>query len=117
MYFQIIYTLNCVIKIFPFHGFSITIECVNYLKINNFKVYCVEQNPNSTLLHKFEPSNIQPSALVFGNEVEGVSRDVIAMADACIEIPQFGNKHSLNVSVAGGIVIWDVFKKINPDLF
>jgi tRNA G18 (ribose-2'-O)-methylase SpoU len=72
----------------------------------------VEQASNSQLLHQHVASREESLALVFGNEVSGVSDDVLALADYCIEIPQFGAKHSLNVSVAAGIVIWDVISHI-----
>jgi tRNA G18 (ribose-2'-O)-methylase SpoU len=56
--------------------------------------------------------NEKPISIVFGNEVDGVSDDVLQLSDACIEIPQFGTKHSLNISVSMGIVIWELFRKL-----
>lgn len=85
-------------------------ELVNTLKNNGFQILSIEQAEGSTLLHDFTPSPDKKSALVFGNEVEGVSDDVIAISDYCIEIPQFGTKHSFNVSVSGGIVMWEMVK-------
>ncbi len=81
------------------------------LKSNNFKVLAIEQVENAILLHDFETAAQTKYALVFGNEVFGVAQDAIQMCDGCIEIPQLGTKHSLNISVSAGIVIWDFFKK------
>ena len=75
-----------------------------------YKVFAVEQTLNSIALQKFEWPET-PVAIVFGNEVEGVSDKVIEKVDACIEIPQFGTKHSLNISVSLGIVLWELFTK------
>jgi len=69
----------------------------------------VEQTNNSTLLHLFKPQKKKKYALIFGNEVNGLGEAVIPLLDGCIEIPQYGTKHSLNISVAAGIVIWDFF--------
>jgi tRNA G18 (ribose-2'-O)-methylase SpoU len=81
------------------------------LKSNNFKVLAIEQVENAILLHDFETAAQTKYALVFGNEVFGVAQDAIQLCDGCIEIPQLGTKHSLNISVSAGIVIWDFFKK------
>ncbi len=86
-------------------------ECLNFLKGKDYLICCVEQTENSLMLNDYELKD-KKMCLVFGNEVEGVSQDIIDMADECIEIPQFGIKHSLNVSVAGGIVIWDIVSKM-----
>jgi len=72
----------------------------------------VEQTHNSTLLSDFYPVRGLKAALVFGNEVNGIGDDALTLADHCIEIPQFGTKHSLNIAVTVGIVIWDFSKKI-----
>ena len=92
--------------------FESTLEAVNALKAEGYKIYAVEQADKSIMLNKFTPAsgNI---ALVFGNEVTGVEQAVIDVCDACIEIPQFGTKHSLNISVSAGIVIWEVAKAIS----
>jgi tRNA G18 (ribose-2'-O)-methylase SpoU len=68
---------------------------------------------NAVLLQNFEVEKHKKYALVFGNEVFGVSQEAVAMCDSCIEIPQLGTKHSLNISVSAGIVVWDLFKKMN----
>lgn len=88
-----------------------TEACINELKDNNFKIYCVEQVENSTKLNNVNFDFSKTNCFVFGNEVDGVSEDIIKMADVCIEIPQFGTKHSLNVAVAGGIILWDFVNK------
>jgi 23S rRNA (guanosine2251-2'-O)-methyltransferase len=71
----------------------------------------VEQAEGSVLLQNFEPDPATPYAFVFGNEVEGVDDAAIAESDGCLEIPQFGTKHSFNVSVSAGIVLWDFLKR------
>lgn len=86
-------------------------EAVSRLQADNYAVYAVEQARNSILLTDFQPPPAQPLALIFGNEVKGVSDDVMAGVDAAIEVPQFGTKHSLNIAVCVGIVVWDVFVK------
>ncbi|NIJ51761.1 RNA methyltransferase [Dyadobacter arcticus] len=88
-----------------------TIEVVRELKAEGFKVWCVEQAEGSIYLQNFNPEPGMPHAFVFGNEVEGVQDEVIELSDGCLEIPQFGTKHSFNVSVSAGIVLWDFVKK------
>lgn len=83
-------------------------EAVQLLKGQGYKVYAAEQTEGSILLQTF--STADPVAVVFGNEVEGVSAGVIALCDGCIEIPQFGTKHSLNVSVAAALVLWELIR-------
>ena len=91
------------------HYFSTTMEAVNLLKEKGYKVFAVEQAEGSISLESFAiEDNI---AVVFGNEVEGVDNSVIAACNGCIEIPQFGTKHSLNISVAAGIVLWELTRK------
>lgn len=85
---------------------STTIEAVKELKERGYKVYAIEQANESISLEDFTASNNDKLAVVFGNEVEGVNSDVIALCDGCIEIPQLGMKHSLNISVAAGIVLY-----------
>ncbi len=87
-----------------------TLDVVNDLKYKGYKVYAVEQVQGSISLEKFSGMNNAPLALVFGNEVEGVATEVIAACDGCIEIPQEGMKHSFNISVAAGIVIWEMVR-------
>lgn len=88
--------------------------CTEYLRSNGWEIYCVEQVENPILLQNFEVSSDKKYALVFGNEVFGVSEDFIHLSDGCIEIPQFGTKHSLNVSVTMGVVVWDIVSKSFP---
>ena len=81
-------------------------EAVVALKEAGYEIYSVEQVHGSTMLHDFVPSKGRKYAVILGNEVKGVHQEVVDMSDGCLEIPQFGTKHSLNVSVAAGIVIW-----------
>lgn len=90
-----------------------TFDCINSLKANGYKVYAVEQADESMMLQNFEIKENDKIAIIVGNEVDGVDDEAIHASDGCIEIPQYGTKHSLNVSIATGIVIWDVFTKMN----
>ena len=87
-----------------------THDAVIDLKSKGYKVYAVEQAQGSISLEKFSRMNNASVALVFGNEVEGVASEVIAACDGCIEIPQEGMKHSFNISVAAGIVLWEMVR-------
>jgi len=89
-----------------------TISLVNKLKAEGVKVISIEQAENATMLNDFRPEASTTYAIVFGNEVKGVQQDVVDASDLVIEIPQYGTKHSLNISVSAGVVIWDVFCKI-----
>ena len=89
-----------------------TIDAVNDLKQRGYTVYGIEQTVDSISLEKFMPAEGQQLAIVFGNEVEGVNADVLKLCDGSIEIPQFGMKHSLNISVAAGIVFWELAIKM-----
>jgi tRNA G18 (ribose-2'-O)-methylase SpoU len=82
------------------------------LQQDGYKVYAIEQVDKSTMLDDFKPSKEDKYCLIFGNEVFGVEDELVGMADGCIEIPQFGTKHSLNISVSMGIVIWDFVSKM-----
>ncbi|MBP3943204.1 RNA methyltransferase [Sphingobacteriaceae bacterium WQ 2009] len=84
-----------------------TKDALQKLKDEQFKILAIEQAADSVLLNDFKQDSKQKYALVFGNEVHGVDEEVMKMVDACIEIPQFGTKHSFNVSVTIGIVLWD----------
>jgi tRNA G18 (ribose-2'-O)-methylase SpoU len=79
-------------------------------------VYAVEQAEKSISLLDFYPLRGEKIALIFGNEVSGVSDEALLMVDGCIEVPQWGTKHSLNISVCAGIVIWDVILKVRNQL-
>ncbi len=88
-----------------------TLQLIQDLKSQDIKVISIEQAENATLLHDFTIESNQKYAIVFGNEVKGVQQQVVSESDAVIEIPQHGSKHSLNISVSSGIVIWDLFNK------
>ncbi|MDG1284142.1 MAG: RNA methyltransferase [Flavobacteriales bacterium] len=88
-----------------------TIDAVLKLKKNNYQIIGVEQVKESTMLNNFNISK-NPIAIIFGNEVDGVNNDVINLCNEIIEIPQFGTKHSLNISVSSGIVIWELWNKL-----
>ncbi len=88
-----------------------TFEIVKKLKSENVIVCAIEQAENSTMLQDFSIKPSQRYAIVMGNEVKGVQQNVVSASDYCIEIPQFGTKHSLNISVSCGVVLWDLFKK------
>lgn len=81
------------------------------LKDKGYRIVIVEQTNESIALHKFNPKKDEKLCLVFGNEVNGVSEEVIALADLALEIPQSGTKHSLNIAVCLGIVVWEIVKK------
>ena len=90
--------------------FSSTVDAVSELRNNGYKVYAIEQTEGSISLQNFVASASEKIALIFGNEVEGVSYDVLPLTDGSIEIPQLGMKHSLNISVAAGIVLWEIVR-------
>ena len=90
--------------------FSTTAEAVKELKTKGYKVFAIEQTEGSISLEKFTFDKNENIAVVFGNEVEGVNDDVLHLVDGSIEIPQSGMKHSLNISVAAGIVLWEITK-------
>ena len=92
--------------------FDTALEAVETLKAEGYEVYSVEQAHGSTMLQNFTPINNKKYAVVLGNEVKGVHQEVIDASDGCLEIPQFGTKHSMNVSVTGGIIIWYFAKNI-----
>lgn len=89
-----------------------TLALVEKLKADGVKVASIEQAENSTMLHDFSVKANQKYAVVFGNEVKGVQQEVVSNSDFCIEIPQLGTKHSLNISVSCGVVLWDLFTKM-----
>ena len=92
--------------------FEKTEEAVLVLKQNGYKVFAIEQVEKSIMLPDFIPAANEKLAVVFGNEVKGVQQGVVNICDGSIEIPQFGTKHSFNVSVSAGIILWDIFNKI-----
>lgn len=91
--------------------FDETQAAVLNLKSQGYRIIAVEQVDESINLNDLEIDRNQKTALVFGHEINGVDENVVKIADACVEIPQHGTKHSLNISVCAGIVIWEVFKK------
>ena len=88
------------------------VEAVDNLRREGYIVFSVEQAENSLMLEDMRLEQGKRYAVVLGNEVKGVQQEVIDHSDGCIEIPQYGTKHSLNVSVTAGIVIWDLFKQL-----
>ncbi|PQJ80183.1 RNA methyltransferase [Polaribacter porphyrae] len=92
-----------------------TLTLVEKLKTENVKVLAIEQAENSTKLDIFYPEKNTKYAIVMGNEVKGVQQEVVNVSDLCIEIPQLGTKHSLNISVTTGVVIWDLFQKMHQN--
>lgn len=90
-----------------------TLDVVQKLQNEAVYVAAVEQAENSIALQDFKVKEGQKYAIVLGNEVKGVQQEVVSACDAVIEIPQFGTKHSLNISVTTGVVVWDLFKKLN----
>ena len=89
-----------------------TFTLIERLKEEKVKVLSIEQAENSTILNDFQVEENQKYAIVMGNEVKGVQQEVVDNSDICIEIPQLGTKHSLNISVTCGVVIWDLFNKL-----
>jgi len=93
------------------HYAETTVEAVKVLKQLGYQIIAIEQADESIDLQEFVTEKKQKYALIFGHEVRGVSPEVMALIDHCIEIPQFGTKHSLNISVSVGVVVWDLFLK------
>lgn len=89
-----------------------TLDVVKKLKTDGIKICAIEQAEQATMLDNFKVEPNTTYALVFGNEVKGVAQDVVSASDVVIEIPQFGTKHSLNISVSCGVVVWDIFSKM-----
>ncbi|MEC3879054.1 RNA methyltransferase [Parapedobacter sp. 10938] len=89
-----------------------TAQAIQQLRDKGYRVMAVEQAAGSCALHQFNPVPTEKYALVFGNEVHGVSDEVMALVDGCIEIPQSGTKHSLNIAVSVGIVLWACYAKL-----
>ncbi len=89
-----------------------TTDAIRRLKGQGYETIAVEQTTHSIDLKTFRPESAKKYALVFGNEVKGVGDDVLSLCDKSIEIPQFGTKHSLNVAVTAGVVVWDFYSKL-----
>ena len=92
--------------------FKDVMEAVESLKADGYEVYSVEQAHGSTMLQVFTPIINKKYAVILGNEVKGVHQEVVDASDGCLEIPQFGTKHSMNVSVTAGIIIWHFAKHL-----
>ena len=89
-----------------------SMECIQVLKAGGYHIISIEQADKAVMLHDFNPQKDNKYALVFGNEVKGVEQEVVTASDTVIEIPQYGTKHSLNISVSSGVLIWDFFQKL-----
>ena len=89
-----------------------TLSAVEKLKEQGVYIISIEQAENSTMLNDFQPNGKQKYAIIFGNEVKGVEQEVVSASDEVIEIPQYGTKHSLNISVSAGIAIWELAMKL-----
>jgi tRNA G18 (ribose-2'-O)-methylase SpoU len=89
-----------------------TVDLVFRLQEEGVETFAIEQTENSILLNDFTPNRNKRIAIVMGNEVEGVQQEVILACDGVLEIPQIGTKHSLNISVCTGVVVWDIFSKL-----
>ena len=89
-----------------------TLALVKKLKSEGIVVAAIEQAENSIMLDEFSLESNKKIAIVFGNEVKGVQQEVVSESDYCVEIPQIGTKHSLNISVSCGVVLWDLYQKI-----
>ncbi len=94
------------------HYYKDTLEAIEKLRKEGYVIYSVEQAEGSILLQELQLEPTRKYAIILGNEVKGVQQTVVNASDGCIEIPQYGTKHSLNVSVTAGIVLWDLFQKL-----
>ncbi len=93
--------------------FEHTKDAVDFLKKQHYTIIAIEQAENSISLTDYQPQKDQKFALIFGNEVNGVDEEIMKKIDHCIEIPQFGTKHSFNIVISTGIVLWDFYTKLN----
>ena len=89
-----------------------TVDVIKTLKSKSTHIISIEQAEHAVMLNDFTPEANTTYALVFGNEVKGISQDVVDASDTVIEIPQYGTKHSLNISMSCGVVVWDLFSKL-----
>ncbi|HSH51074.1 MAG TPA: RNA methyltransferase [Bacteroidales bacterium] len=90
-----------------------TLDAINFLKKSGFTIVSIEQSEGGIKLQNFIVEKGRKYAVIFGNEVKGVQQEVVSLSDYCIEIPQFGTKHSFNISVSAGIVLWVFFNQLN----
>ena len=100
----------------PWRYFETTREAVEFCKKEGYWITGLEQTDRAVDFHHFRPDPEARYALVFGNEVQGLSDEILPLLDECIEIPQLGTKHSINISVTAGIVFWDFFKAFRESL-
>ena len=89
-----------------------TLAAIRDLRNDGYEIIAIEQAVESIMLNTFKPDQTKKYALIFGNEVNGVSDEVMSEIDKCIEIPQFGTKHSFNIVISAGIVLWDFYAKL-----
>ncbi len=89
-----------------------TLTLIKELQSQGIEIASIEQAENAIMLNEFIPVKDKKTAVIFGNEVKGVQQEVVSASDHCIEIPQYGTKHSLNISVSCGVVLWDLFSKL-----
>lgn len=94
------------------HYYPTTKECVEALREEGYRIIAIEQIEGSTMLNDFRAESGVKYALIFGNEVEGVDQSIADIVDSAIEIPQVGIKHSLNVSVSAGVLMWEMFRQL-----
>ena len=90
-----------------------TVDAVKDLKKKDYRIISVEQVENGDSLERLQLKTSQRYAVVFGHEIRGVDQRVVDLSDRCIEIPQYGTKHSLNIAVAAGIVVWEIFRQLH----
>jgi 23S rRNA (guanosine2251-2'-O)-methyltransferase len=90
--------------------FENTLDVIKTLHAEGYLILAVEQAESSYILGEFKPDKEKPVAVIFGHEIRGVQQDVVNACDGVLEVPQFGTKHSLNISVCAGIVIWELAK-------
>jgi 23S rRNA (guanosine2251-2'-O)-methyltransferase len=93
--------------------FTNSLDAITELRSTGHHIIAIEQAESSIMLNQFTPKSAEKYALIFGNEVNGVADEIMEKVDTCIEIPQFGTKHSFNIVVSAGIVLWDFFAKLN----
>ena len=91
--------------------YSQTEQAIEAVKKKGYHIMAIEQTSNSTLLNQLKVKSGQKIALIFGHEVNGVAQEIVNLADSVVEIPQSGTKHSLNISVCAGVVLWDIYQK------
>ena len=95
----------------PWKHYGSTLQAVSTLRSEGYRIISVEQTLNAVSLEQFAPQEGEKYALIFGNEVDGVDQSVVDTSDMCLEIPQWGSKHSMNVSVSAGVVLWQMVSR------